>query len=449
MQQEKQTKQKKRVIKAANQTTGEVKCSITDHILKNLPIPVVFFYKESIQEEIIINAFEEVFNDFPVYTGRLKPTEEQLVIQCTNEGASFSSEHLDITLDELAKNFPEHKRTLADVINPEEANMGQSPLFTVSVKYLSCGGMSLGLCWHHSLGDMHSFVLFIQAFAKKVEGKEYTRPLGITDRHAYLLEKIKKNANPRPGCYPMKFLKKIQLILYMLFKAKKKTTLRFYFSDNELAEMKAHYSKQTALTLSTNDILTAYIERAISSAEKRKKERIISLTVNYRKHEELPDNLCGNYLSSQLVSCKPGDRVVTIAEKMRKGLNNYKEHYFNYQVQTEYIRDKIGFKQLDNVVSRSFDPVAGTILTTNWNKFPNSDIKFGTVKPFFFTGIGSARFTHLSSFTKGFNEQGLIYNITLPDSLAKKIKKPAVLERLHRFRKEPDQTMNAQMPWLL
>ena len=283
----------------ANKTNPQViTCSFVDQILKNGSVPVVFFYRKSFHYDELINALKDVLYDFPIFSGRLTNTNNNLCINCNNKGVVFSVIKDDCTLDQILNELPTiNQKRLVDRINTKKVISNQSALLTIKLTYFSCGGMALGVCWHHSIGDMYTFMCFMKAWSNAVNKKEYVLPLIVRERDKYLQTNLEKNGNKIPGIRYLGTKNLLTLWFYMQFFAQDKVRLKFYFSENELKNMKQQFSVATNWNLSKNDVLCAHIFRIISDLDTFKKERYLSIAVNYRSRTNLPHNILGNLFS--------------------------------------------------------------------------------------------------------------------------------------------------------
>ena len=57
------------LVKAKEHTPLMIKCSVADRLLSNIPVPVVFIYKQAIPINKLVEALSRVLIDFPVFSG--------------------------------------------------------------------------------------------------------------------------------------------------------------------------------------------------------------------------------------------------------------------------------------------------------------------------------------------------------------------------------------------
>ena len=78
------------LVRANKHPPQIVSCSTMDISLKNLPVPVVFFYRQAVDRDTLIDALKQLLNDFPIFAGRLKSNNNNLSIDCNNQCFMFS-----------------------------------------------------------------------------------------------------------------------------------------------------------------------------------------------------------------------------------------------------------------------------------------------------------------------------------------------------------------------
>ncbi len=178
------------LIKARQTTPLQIRCSLSDHLALPAPISVAFFYAQTIPKERIVKALQDVLVDFPLFAGRFIKNAQHLCIDCQNQGVRLSVRHWT--------SLPEDMTRLVDPIKPFKSLAQQMPVLHIQLNYCQ-KGMAIGYCWHHSLGDMATFMEFLKALSASAQGKPYPPPHIITDRSRYLdhLPLLKKEKSLR------------------------------------------------------------------------------------------------------------------------------------------------------------------------------------------------------------------------------------------------------------
>lgn len=433
-------------------TPQTITCSLTDQLLKNLPVPVCFFYKNSIDQQTLIESFKTVLNDFPVFAGILKSVNGQLNIECNNQGVPFCVEKNSHALNQIIEDLPKlNNNSFINTFDAKKAIANQTPILTIKLTYFACGGMAIGVCWHHAIGDMHTFMQLMKAWSNVFNDRAYELPLIVKDRDVYLQTHLKPNRKTTPNVRYLSIGESLKLLIYKPIAARTKTVLRFYFSDLELKTMQQVFSQASGETVSKNDALCAHIFSLISKLDSGNDNRYLSMAVNYRARENLPDNILGNFISGINILHHRESEPFQLAKNLRMAVNQFQRLHMDFFSTKEYIEQKGGKGKIDRFVNISIDPLKKTLLVTNWSQFGVYDVIFGDAQPFYFSSFSNYPFSWLSSITNGFSNKGLIYSIHLPTKLAKKLMMEENLQAVHKYRNK-ENTVSELMEkpeWLL
>lgn len=351
------------LVQANNHVQQVITCSITDRLVKNLPVSVVFFYRKSIARNTLIDSLKEVLSDFPIFAGTLKNINNNLCIDCNNQGILFSITKEDATVNQILEELPRiEKKRLVNIINAKKVVSSQSPIMTIKLTYFVCGGMALGISWHHSIGDMHTFMQLMIAWSNSVNNQGYVLPLIVRERDEYLQANLEKSNNTTPSVRYLNAKELLKLVFYMLWRARNKLGLRFYFSENELSNMKQDFTEKTGQILSKNDVLCAHLFRIISELDGYNKKRYLSVVINYRNRIKLPQNILGNFVSTTNILTSQLVDPFQLAQELRASVDNFQRLHTNFWATKEYIEEKGGSKKMNRFVDLSIDPLNRTLL---------------------------------------------------------------------------------------
>jgi shikimate O-hydroxycinnamoyltransferase len=440
------------LVQADNCTPQVIKCSIWDQLLKNIPVSVVFFYRQSIAHNLLINSLQKILSDFPIFAGVLKSIDGNLHLDCNNQGVQFSVTEENSNLEQVLHELPTiKKQRLVPIINSKKVISNGSPILLIKLTYFTCGGMVLGLSWHHSIGDMHTFMSFMQAWSNVVNQQEYIAPLIVKERDEYLQDNLEQSGQTIPDVRYLNTRKLLSLMFYLLFPSRNKLSLRFYFSEQELKSMKQNFCEKTKRKLSKNDVLCAHLFNVITKSDAYEQKRYLSIAVNYRSRMKLPQNLLGNFISTVNILGARQANPFELARDIRSSIDNFKSMHFNPFATKKYIEQNGGIKKIDRFVATSIDPLNRTLLISNWANFGVYNITFGDLKPFYFTSLVDCPFPWLSGIVEGFSENGLIYSVLLPSKLAKKLMQVDSLKEIHKYRslEEIMPELVRELEWLL
>ena len=98
------------LIKANKHTPQIVSCSTMDILLKNFPVPVVFFYRKAVEQNILIDTLQQVLSDFPIFAGTLKNINDNLSIDCNNQGVSLCVTQENLPLEQVIQDYRRLKK---------------------------------------------------------------------------------------------------------------------------------------------------------------------------------------------------------------------------------------------------------------------------------------------------------------------------------------------------
>jgi shikimate O-hydroxycinnamoyltransferase len=439
------------LVTAKKHTPILIKCSVADRLLSNIPVPVVFFYKQEIPISKLVESLSQVLIDFPVFSGVIDNVNGDLYINCNNQGVLFSIAKNNKRLDDILNSFPTLKaKQLVDLVNPKKAKSKKTPIFTIKVTCFACGAMAIGACWHHSIGDMHTFMYLMKAWSDTINDLKYEKPIITEDRENYSESCLEDNHHDDPGIRYLEGKEIIRFMFYMMFRARNKREIKFYFSENELRNMCTAYSEKTGLQLTRNDSLCAHIFGIINEIDVFTPERSLSIAVEYRRRTNLPRELLGNYITCLRFNEMQNPVSNTLAKNIRESVNDF-QNRFDYFSSKNYLVQHPHGKQLDRFIAKAIDPMKKVLLITNWASFGVYDVSFMGVKPFFFTPLGEFPFPWLTFISEGPENHGLVYSANLPKSLCDKLVQKGNVQRVHQYQ-DPSEILPesiSKLKWLL
>lgn len=422
-------------IKALTTDVKIIKCSLTDHFVFRIPVSVAFFYPQAIAADLIIEGLQGVLKDFPIFAGVLTKQDNQLFINCNNQGISLNIAYYNANLSEqLTKISMLKAQKLIDVIHPSRNLKEQGPLLTIKLNYFN-DGMVIGYCWHHSVGDMSTFMTFLKALSHYCQGKSYEAPLIVSDRDAYLqnLYSGHKNLNIEQGnltCLTMS-----DSFDFLLEVCKSKKYIYFYFTHDEINAMKGSLSKKSGKKLSRNDALCSHLLNIIRACRSDKAQSFYtSIVMNMRKRLNMPAMLVGNFLDAISIQYNNKISFHAIAEMIHTKVKTYQKDNYNPFYTLNFVNQNGGLKNINRFIPRELLPRYKNLIFTNWTNFDVYAIDFGVVKPNLFLPLGKSPISWVSSIVEGFNNKGLIVSLVLPSKIEKRLLHADMLKQIHQYR---------------
>ncbi|KAF2317004.1 hypothetical protein GH714_010324 [Hevea brasiliensis] len=145
-------------------------------------VPTVYFYNSdkypnSLEAKALKEALSKVLVPFYPVAGRLgKDDNVRLEITCNNEGVLFIEAQTDSEIDDIGDLMlnVEIPQLIPSVDNSQ--GISSFPLFGAQVTTFKCGGLSLGLRFHHTLADGFGALHLINTWCDVARGLSITTP---------------------------------------------------------------------------------------------------------------------------------------------------------------------------------------------------------------------------------------------------------------------------------
>ncbi|KAJ0030097.1 hypothetical protein Pint_14408 [Pistacia integerrima] len=232
-------------------------------------VPLVYFYRRPAVSErsdffdtsLLKEALSKALVAFYPLAGRLKRDENgRLQIECNAEGVLFMEAETSCVIDDEFgdDNFtPSLKmRQLVPSLDYSSKNISSSPLLVSQVTYFKCGGVCLGVGWHHILGDGTSGLNFIKSWAEITSGFSITNPPFI-DRTI-----LKSRTPPYPTFDHIEYHPPPELQSGAL----PTSMTRVELSLDRINFLKTKFKEDYGVTYSTYEILAAHVWRCVCKA---------------------------------------------------------------------------------------------------------------------------------------------------------------------------------------
>ena len=441
-------------IKPTSVPNQVILCTHIDEMLSRIPVTVGFFYDYQLDLAILKEGFQRALSEFPLFSGCLLTNAEGCLIQLDDRGIRFTATWYASEILEAMVQIPEDapEIDLFDILNLHAYDATTSPLCTVKVSYFANNRMCIGVCWHHAVGDMQSFMHFMRAVSDAIAGRVMKKPMIVSNRDQLLQETLPQNMDAQPGIRYLDDLQKQEFSDFLANTAKNKRRIQIYFTEEELLCLKKDFLSKGKVPLSTNDVLCAHMFGCIAEADPQKRDRYLSITVNYRPRFNLPENLLGNIITSIniMVEKECQSRPVVIAQRLREAILEFADRHLDYFANIALINQYGGSVATRNFIPKGLDPINGTILVTNWSKFGVYSIDFGKRAPFYFTQKSSQPFPWVSGVVDGFDNKGLIFTTNLPTEVVEGLISSDMLATIHRYRSNQEvlPTLANALPWV-
>src|SRR6476646_6147369 len=357
----------------------DVRCNVGDAIVANLAVHVVFFFERRLDTRALADSFAHALNKFPIFGGRLTLGNGRMRITCKGQGVPFTSVSSGRTLrDAIGSTSQDAGDWLIDPVNGVTARGGLGPLCKTRVTHLADGATAIGLSWHHVVGDMQTFMHFMNAWAAAAAGTPFAGPLIVEDRPAYLDEHLPADGAREPGVRCLGLSELARGALYLAKDARKQRTLSFYFGDDEIARMRDAYGNR--MRLSANDVVCAHVSEALMKADPAVDRRTLAIAVNARNRCGLDPMLIGNIITTLNLDLRRGEAASSIAERIRHDVDHFADEHCDMRINQQLL-DAAGVLRAARFVSTAFNPARWNPLITNLSGFGVYRIHFEDTFP--------------------------------------------------------------------
>jgi hypothetical protein len=384
---------------------------------------MVFFYPCILDRDKLKTSLARVLNDFPQYAGKFVTNGVRLRIQHGAGAVSFETKRIDAPIAALAGDVHAGRsRTIEPRVSKFRILLSREVALAIRLTEAR-DGCALAVAWNHAVGDTHSTMLLMRAWADAYAGRSYEKPIFMSDRDAHLRSVLPDPSGVRSAARRESWSTAITDRLTVLRPA---TRFNIEFSSTQLAALrKSMLWGSRRVTI--NDAVCAHVYTVLRRLSGATESRNLCLVVNYRKRIGLSDRLVGNMISLLSRPVDEVDNPAQIAADIRAGLENYATKHANYHATMRVYDANDRFGERACVLSRQFKPGSGDILITNWNNFGLYDLAFGSSKPFLYEPLvlGATRLPEWVMIVYDRPQSmGLSVAVGLPHSVAKRCSSP-------------------------
>jgi shikimate O-hydroxycinnamoyltransferase len=412
------------LVQASQPSPQRIKCALSDHFAFRSPISMVFLYREHISKELLIESLKIVLNDFPIFAGILTEDAGDLYIDCNNQGVKVTVAHAKDSLLRSLDLKKINSTKFVTAISPNRDLKQKNPLLQIQLTYYD-DGMVIGYCWHHSVGDMHSFMNFLKALSLAAQKKAYPSPIIPTDRSGYLekwLAQKNISSHARQKISPLTRLRLFDFARLLTSLCIPQETVYLYFSDETISHLKKSYSEKAGQKLSRNDVLCSYLLDALKSCCPQKtKTSHLSMLVNMRPRLGMSSDLLGNYVDLVTVPTEDPHLIIQNALAINSAVRHYLGDHFQYFAMKAFVEKNGGIKKIGSIMPEKMLPKHRNLTISNWSNFGVYSIDFGIQPPYLVLPLGRSPLPWVSCIVEGFENKGYLVTMVLPSKIAKKM----------------------------
>jgi hypothetical protein len=427
-----------RTIHAGHAPGTVVRCGLTDTMLADIPVSVVFFFERELDESRIADGLASALRRVPVFGGRLRTCADgTLEIVCSDAGVPMAGYDVDGTLGDAIGRAAMPGSGFVDHVAAVSARTGGDPLLTVRLTRLADGSTVVGCSWHHAVGDMQSFLVLMRVWSAYAEGTEPDDVLVVDDRDAYLDDALPARDSGLPGFRLPSDEEAAVLRREIAVATRANRTVQVYLGPAEVGRMRQKFSADAGRALSVNDVLCAHLVTTIRSLDDDAEDRFLAIPVNVRRLLELPATVVGNLLGEIHLWCAGGGTPQALAADIRAAVGDFVGSHLNFRANQAFLA-AVGRSRFRDCVPIGFDPARKTVTVSNWSRFGAYDITFDGHHPVLFGPAANLQLPWVSWLVEGFHGNGFLYTVVLPAKLAARLRGEAGREALHGYREPGD-----------
>ncbi|KAJ0089785.1 hypothetical protein Patl1_14592 [Pistacia atlantica] len=290
--------------------------STLDLLMAERPqVPLVHFYRRPLlpasdksgffDTSLLKEALSKALVAFYPLAGRLGKDENgRLQIECNGEGALFvEAETSCVIHDEFGEDdfSPSLKmRQLVPSFDYPSTQISSNPLLLLQVTYFKCGGVCLGIGWHHIFGDGTSGFHFINSWA------ELTRGLSLSITPLIDRTILQSRALPYPIFDHIEYHPPPSMNFEELQSSPLPTSMaRLKLSLDKINTLKAKFKKDHGVMYSTYEILVAHIWRCACLARRLPDDQVTKLYMPVNGRPRLNPPLSYGYFGNVIFHATP------------------------------------------------------------------------------------------------------------------------------------------------
>ncbi|KAJ0094107.1 hypothetical protein Patl1_16844 [Pistacia atlantica] len=372
----------KEIIKPSSSTPHNLrnfKLSLLDQLAPPTYEPLLLFYSfngDAADSHRLKKSLSDTLTHFFPLAGRVK---DNIEIDCSDYGAVYVEARVACLLSDFLKqpNADALKEFLPVEVDSTEA-AGRDALLLVQSSFFSCGGVAIGVCLSHKLGDAATLSTFIKSWAAANIGSE------LQQRPLYIASSLFPTMSFSEGVLPPPAL--------LNFTKGKCVVKRFVFDAPKIAALKSIAASASVQQPTRVEVVTALIWKCAMNASRSNsgfsKLSLLSQSVNIRRRTEppLPDDSIGNLVGYFPAQKDESDiELQGLVRELRTGKQDFSKKYVK-KLQSEVAYEEITESLKEELCMLISHDMEFYICTSLCN-FSFYDIDFGWGKPTWVTNI--------------------------------------------------------------
>jgi hypothetical protein len=339
-------------------------------------------YPHKLDRTRLSRTLTEVLEQYSIFTGRYISFGTQTVIAHGTGAVVLQYEESSRSIRELEELAQTAEASLlAPRISHPRILLGRAALLVAKLTS-AADGCVLTVMWDHVLGDLHSGMLLMRAWAAAYGDLPFECPALVPDRQAYLDEHMPDPPEARSAVRASSFT---TLARWAYFFARPESCLYLDYTWDQLHAIRDAFTGSKRVSI--NDAVCANLHVVMRRLSGTIEPTNLCLCVNYRKRLSMPGNIMGNLVTLIHQPVEEVDDAPMVAAALRQRLDDFASKHSDYRA-TMRVFDAHR-SQLDRfrIVPRYFEPGRGDMMVSNVDRCGAYDLRFGASGPTFFCPI--------------------------------------------------------------
>ncbi|CAN1280662.1 Stemmadenine O-acetyltransferase [Linum perenne] len=279
-----------------------------------------------------------------------------------------------------------HGQTLVDFLQPPKLEFlnellpiepiclhpRNGPQVAVQLNTFDCGGIAIGLSFHHRIIDGATFSAFLKtwsAFANPDPTICLVSPDFVSGSSVF----------PPNESVPTEVQNLMDKVSFQESATRPSSMGRFVFQNDAISMLRSRGTSDKVGTPSRNEALAAFIWKSVmqAAAASESPNEYFRHAVNMRSRmgERLSSNSVGNLIAAPIVCCdKKKDSMKDLVEKIRNGVMGIDENYLNAM-------SSIQGEKFFEGISGMGESIEQCLSYSSWRGFGVNDFELGLGKP--------------------------------------------------------------------
>ncbi|MEM9488229.1 MAG: hypothetical protein AAGC55_03735, partial [Myxococcota bacterium] len=147
---------------------------------------------------------------------------------------------------------------------------------------------------------------------------------------------------------------------------------------------------------------------------------------------------------------KPDMNAAQVVAALKERIADFVAKDLNYHATLRFLEANGGLANIGKFNLAASNPLKRTVSISSWARFGIYDVNFGGEQPLYFTNYAPLPVPWLGVVTDGFHNQGLIFSMCVPTSVAKELLSDSACSDIHQYRSPEEQPpeLVQRLAWL-